>query len=114
MASWFETRGVAALLTMRVSDLILRSGLQAASPRMKPRRLLHPLDQLHGARRRTHLALVDDIGEHVAWRFCGLGLVDARQVVRLAAAGPGLKTPGPGIELLGRVAGLQLVIALLQ
>ncbi len=24
-ASWFETRGVAALLTMRVSDLILRS-----------------------------------------------------------------------------------------
>ena len=25
MATWFETRGVAALLTMRVSDLILRS-----------------------------------------------------------------------------------------
>jgi hypothetical protein len=25
MASWFETRGVAALLTMRVEDLILRS-----------------------------------------------------------------------------------------
>ena len=25
MASWFETRGVAALLTMRVLDLILRS-----------------------------------------------------------------------------------------
>jgi hypothetical protein len=25
MASWFETRGVAALLTMRVQDLILRS-----------------------------------------------------------------------------------------
>jgi len=25
MASWFETRGLAALLTMRVSDLILKS-----------------------------------------------------------------------------------------
>jgi hypothetical protein len=36
MASWFETRGVAALLTMRVSDLILRSGAFAASRRMKP------------------------------------------------------------------------------
>jgi hypothetical protein len=24
MATWFETRGVAALLTMRVQDLILR------------------------------------------------------------------------------------------
>jgi hypothetical protein len=39
VASWFETRGVAALLTMRVeSDLILRSGHLAASRRMKPRR----------------------------------------------------------------------------
>jgi hypothetical protein len=36
MASWFETRGVAALLTMRVLDLILRSGVFAASRRMKP------------------------------------------------------------------------------
>jgi hypothetical protein len=36
MASWFETRGVAALLTMRVLDLILRSGPLAASRRMKP------------------------------------------------------------------------------
>jgi hypothetical protein len=25
MATWFETRGVAALLTMRLEDLILRS-----------------------------------------------------------------------------------------
>jgi hypothetical protein len=36
MATWFETRGVAALLTMRIKDLILRSGLLAASRRMKP------------------------------------------------------------------------------
>jgi hypothetical protein len=36
MASWFETRGVAALLTMRVSDLILRSGTFVASRRMEP------------------------------------------------------------------------------
>jgi hypothetical protein len=36
VALWFETRGVAALLTMRVSDLILRSGAFAASRRMKP------------------------------------------------------------------------------
>jgi hypothetical protein len=35
MASWFETRGVAALLTMRVRDLILRRR-EAPSRRMKP------------------------------------------------------------------------------
>jgi hypothetical protein len=34
-ATWFETRGVAALLTMRVLDLIQRSR-EAASRRMKP------------------------------------------------------------------------------
>jgi hypothetical protein len=34
MASWFETRAAAALLTMRVSDLILRSALSRASQRM--------------------------------------------------------------------------------
>jgi hypothetical protein len=35
--SWFETRGVAALLTMRVIlDLILRSGVFAASRRVEP------------------------------------------------------------------------------
>jgi hypothetical protein len=33
-ASWFETRGAAALLAMRVSDLILRSTRQRASRRM--------------------------------------------------------------------------------
>jgi hypothetical protein len=31
LASWFETRGVAALLTMRVQDLILRSGVSRVS-----------------------------------------------------------------------------------
>jgi hypothetical protein len=30
-ASWFETRGVAALLTMRVPDLILRRHASAVS-----------------------------------------------------------------------------------
>jgi hypothetical protein len=36
MAAWFETHGVAVLLTMRVwHALILRSGLLAASRRMK-------------------------------------------------------------------------------
>jgi hypothetical protein len=35
MASWFETHGVAALLTMRVRDLILRRR-EAPSRRMKP------------------------------------------------------------------------------
>jgi hypothetical protein len=35
MASWFETHGVAALLTMRVSDLILRRR-EAPSRRMQP------------------------------------------------------------------------------
>jgi hypothetical protein len=35
MASWFETRGIAALLTMRVQDLILRRR-EAPSRRMKP------------------------------------------------------------------------------
>jgi hypothetical protein len=36
VASWFEGRGVAALLSMRIQDLILRSGLLAASRRMQP------------------------------------------------------------------------------
>jgi hypothetical protein len=36
VASWFETRAKSALLTMRVYDVILRSGLLAASRRMKP------------------------------------------------------------------------------
>ena len=31
VASWFETRGIAALLTMRVSDLILRRRASAVS-----------------------------------------------------------------------------------
>jgi hypothetical protein len=57
---------------------------------------------------------VDDIGEHVARRLRGLGLVDTRQIVGLAATGPGLKALGPGVELLRRIAGLELVIALLQ
>src|ERR1700722_13214905 len=38
-ASWFETRGCAALLTMRVFDLILRSAHLCASRRMRPLRL---------------------------------------------------------------------------
>src|SRR3984957_11806182 len=38
-ASWFETRGFAALLTMRVFDLILRSAHLCASRRMRPVRL---------------------------------------------------------------------------
>jgi len=35
VASWFETRGGAALLTMRIKDLILRRR-EALSRRMKP------------------------------------------------------------------------------
>jgi hypothetical protein len=31
VASWFETRGIAALLTMRVSDLILKEARSAVS-----------------------------------------------------------------------------------
>jgi hypothetical protein len=52
VASWFETRGVAALLTTRVQDLILRSGLLAASRRMKPlywKRLYPKLSQQAGS-----------------------------------------------------------------
>jgi len=36
MSPWFETRSVAALLTMRVCDLILMSALLRTSRRMKP------------------------------------------------------------------------------
>ncbi|HEX3114045.1 MAG TPA: hypothetical protein VHQ48_01100 [Bradyrhizobium sp.] len=36
MASWFETRGVAALLTIRIQDVILMSAHLRASRRMKP------------------------------------------------------------------------------
>src|SRR6185503_563671 len=99
---------------MRVSDLILRSGRQAASRRMEPHWLLHALDQLHRAGRCAHLALVDDVGEYVARRLLWLCGIDARQIVGLAAICPGLKALGPGVELFRRIAGLELVIALLQ
>ncbi|KRQ95474.1 hypothetical protein CQ10_32400 [Bradyrhizobium valentinum] len=39
VASWFETRGIAALLTMRVSDLILRRRASAVSKDAGPRSL---------------------------------------------------------------------------
>src|SRR5258707_13717241 len=77
-------------------------------------RLLHALDQFHRARGRTHLALVDDIGEHVARRLFRARLVDPRQIVGLAARGPELQPLGPGVELLWWIAGLDLVVALLQ
>jgi hypothetical protein len=57
---------------------------------------------------------VDHIGKHVARRLLRFCVVDARQVVRFTAAGPGLKAFRPGVELLWRITGLQLVIALLQ
>src|SRR5258708_40373618 len=53
MAAWFETRGVAALLTIRVQDLILRSALLCASRRPHPEeaptgpREARPDDRLH-------------------------------------------------------------------
>src|SRR5579871_3924180 len=77
-------------------------------------RLLHALDQLHRTSRRADLALVNDIGEHVARGFLRLGLVNAWQVVGFAAPGPELQALGPCIELLRRIAGLEIVIALLQ
>src|SRR5262245_4805088 len=64
--------------------------------------------------RRAHLALVDDIGEDVARHLLWLGLVDLRQVIRLATGGPRLKTLGPGIKLLWRIAGLDRVVTFLQ
>src|SRR5947208_11347181 len=78
------------------------------------RQSLHPLDQLHRAMRRAHLALVNDVSEDIARHLFWLGLVDLRQIVRFAATCPRLKTLGPGIELPWRIAGLDLVIALLQ
>ncbi len=57
---------------------------------------------------------MDHIGEHVSRSLLRRCCVDLRQVVGLAAAGPVLKPPGPGVELLRRIAGLQFVIALLQ
>jgi hypothetical protein len=53
MASWFETRGFAALLTMRVQDLILRSALLRASRRMKPPNWTTPYNRPPVRTRRT-------------------------------------------------------------
>jgi hypothetical protein len=36
-ASWFETRGVAALLTMRVRETLILRRREAPSRRMRPR-----------------------------------------------------------------------------
>ena len=58
---------------------------------------LHALDEFHRAGWRAHLALVDDVSEDVARHFLRPGLVDFRQIVRLAATGPGLKALGPGV-----------------
>src|SRR5689334_22536481 len=73
------------------------------------------LDQRHGGSRRAHLSLVDEIDEHVARhlrkRVAG---VDARQIVRLAAARPDARALRPSIERLGRIGGRDLVLALLQ
>jgi hypothetical protein len=44
-ATWFETRGVAALLTMRVSDLILRSPPQAGVSKDEAAALENALDR---------------------------------------------------------------------
>src|SRR6266404_3365489 len=77
-------------------------------------RLRDALDQFHRARRSAYLAFVDHIGEDVARGFVRFCRVDARQIVRLAAAGPQLESPRPGVELLGRIAGLDLVVTLLQ
>ena len=57
---------------------------------------------------------MDDVGEDVARRLLGLGRVDTGQIVGLAAGGPGLKPGSPGVELFWRIAGFQLVSALLQ
>ena len=57
---------------------------------------------------------MDEIDEHVARRLLCLGFVDARQVGRLAALRPGLGARGRLVERLGRIAGLQLLISLLQ
>src|SRR2546423_4635541 len=57
---------------------------------------------------------MDHIGEYVALDFLGLGGIDARQIVWFAAGGPDLQPLSPGIELLRRIAGLDIVIALLQ
>jgi hypothetical protein len=57
---------------------------------------------------------MNHIGEDVARRLLRLGRIDPRQIVGLAAGGPQLKPPGPGIELFRRIAGLDLVIAFLQ
>jgi len=43
-ASWFETRGVAALLTMRVQDLILRSIANGSRERAPDDRLAMRLE----------------------------------------------------------------------
>jgi hypothetical protein len=76
--------------------------------------LFHTFDQFHRAGGRAHLAFMDHIGEHVTRHLFRLGRIDARQIVRLAAAGPQLQPLRPGIELLRRIAGLDIVIALLQ
>src|SRR5262245_53091041 len=73
-----------------------------------------PLDQLHRTCGRTHLAFMDDIGKDVARRLFCDRLVNARQVGRFTALSPKPEAAGPGIQLFRWVAGLDLVIALLQ
>src|SRR3984957_577987 len=62
--SWFETRGPAALLTMRFSDLILRSTRQRASRSMKPQEL--PCYSVIRSRRADHEGRRQAYQEHLA------------------------------------------------
>src|SRR5215472_361462 len=71
-------------------------------------------DQLHRTCGRAHLAFMDDIGKDVARRLFCDHLVNARQVGRFTALSPKPEAAGPGIQLFRWVAGLDLIIALLQ
>jgi hypothetical protein len=76
----------------------------------------HPVDQGHGGGRRAHLALVDDVGEHVARRL-GRKRAPCRRTGRSSGwppARPGLEPGRPGVQRRGRIGGLQIVRALLQ
>src|SRR5471032_2609092 len=65
--------------------------------RASPLQFLAELDQRHRPPRCAHLALVDDVAEHVPGLLLGLmGGVGAVQVVRPAAFRPADQAPGPG------------------
>ena len=110
-ASWRQVPGEGAACQCSIG----RPPPRRARPRSRWRQEFQPIDQRHRGGGRAHLALVDHVGEHVARCCLRRALrIDLVEILRHATRREGLEALGPGIQFLGRIAGRDRVLALLQ